>query len=428
MPKLSFFNQDDLLLLKKGGEVVYHGPLGDECRQLISYFESRTSPRIALGENPANWMLRVISTEEQEDPAAVYLRSDEHARLQAELFGVKNSLDPKQKIEFMSEFATPMNRRRELVNHRLQLIYWRSPTYNLARVMVSIIIAFVLGSVFLQSYGSTSFTETEMRAQLSVIFLSFIITGIMAILSVLPVMMKIRDMFYRHRDAGMYDSASMGLALGVAEKYFILLSTTLFCLVFLATSDLENGVRGLIGFWVSSISRNHNVLRSLILPLSGLLLLQGFFTFNFAIYSYVGQLFVCLVKPTATALILCSVFIGIGNFFAGLIVRPQFMVGTFYALPYYICPGHYVYESMVMAIYTDNDKTVTANVGSEFYESVCPEGQDPCVGSAEAFVNVFFGGEFSYDNIPRNAFILGGILVMARLLTWLALKKIRFSN
>jgi hypothetical protein len=156
--------------------------------------------------------------------------------------------------------------------------------------------------------------------------------------------------------------------------------------------------------------------------------LQGFFTFNFAIYSYVGQLFVCLVKPTATALILCSVFIGIGNFFAGLIVRPQFMVGTFYALPYYICPGHYVYESMVMAIYTDNDKTVTANVGSEFYESVCPEGQDPCVGSAEAFVNVFFGGEFSYDNIPRNAFILGGILVMARLLTWLALKKIRFSN
>ena len=211
-------------------------------------------PRISLGENPANWMLRVITSEQDQDMAAVYLRADEHAKLQAELFGIKNSLDPAQKIEFTSEFATPMNRRRQLVNNRLELIYWRSPTYNLARIMVSLVIAFFLGSVFLPQYGSQSYTETEMRAQLSVIFLSFIITGIMAILSVLPVMTKIRDMFYRHRDAGMYDSASMGLALGVAEKYFILLSTTLFCLVFLATANLGNGVRGLIGFWVRRLS------------------------------------------------------------------------------------------------------------------------------------------------------------------------------
>ena len=104
------------------------------------------------------------------------------------------------------------------------------------------------------------------------------------------------------------------------------------------------------------------------------------------------------------------------------------MVGTFYAIPYYICPGHYVYESMVMALYYDNNKTVIANTGSEFYDYVCPEGQEVCTGSAEDYVNVFFGFEFSYDNIPRDAFILGGILVMTRVLTWLALKKIRFSN
>lgn len=246
-----YYLQDDLLLLKKGGEVVYHGPLGEDCGDLISYFESRGAEQIALGENPANWMLRVITSDEQQDLAAVYLRSDEHAKLQADLFGIKNSQDPNQKIEYNSEFAASKNRRRALINHRLQLIYWRSPTYNLARILVSIVIAFILGSVFLRDYGSTVFTETQMQARLSVIFLSFIITGIMAILSVLPVMTKIRDMFYRHRDAGMYDSASIGLALGVAEKYFILLSTTLFCVVFLATSDLgNNGIKGLVAFWV----------------------------------------------------------------------------------------------------------------------------------------------------------------------------------
>ena len=66
---------------------MYHGPLGAECSELIAYFESRGMPRISLGENPANWMLRVITSEQDQDMAAVYLRADEHAKLQAELFG-----------------------------------------------------------------------------------------------------------------------------------------------------------------------------------------------------------------------------------------------------------------------------------------------------------------------------------------------------
>lgn len=116
------------------------------------------------------------------------------------------------------------------------------------------------------------------------------------------------------KDAGMYDSRTMGISLGVAEKWFILVASTLFCTVFLATCGLlikDEDERPLIrfgryvGFW-------------------------GFFTFNSAIYSYFGQLFVCLVKPTATAFILSSVFIGINNFFSGLVARPQFMAGTFY--------------------------------------------------------------------------------------------------
>lgn len=51
----------------------------------------------------------------------------------------------------------------------------------------------------------------------------------------------------------------------------------------------------------------------------------GFFTFNMAIYSYIGQLFMCLVRGPGTAQILASIFIGINNFFSGLIVRPQQM-------------------------------------------------------------------------------------------------------
>ena len=146
-----------------------------------------------------------------------------------------------------------------------------------------------------------------------------------------------------------------------------------------------------------------------------------------------GQLFVCLVKPTATAIILCSVFIGLNNFFAGLIVRPQFLVGNFYAVPYYITPGHYVYESLVMTIFSKDNRTVVANENSDFYEYLisnkdCTVSDTICYGTIKEYVNVFFGFEYSIEHTQRNACILGFVLVLARVLTWVALKYIRFAS
>lgn len=243
--------KDTLLLLKRGGKVVYNGKLGKDCETLVSYYESRGAPNIALGENPANWMHRLITSDEMSTLDDVYLKSPDFEALKEEIEQIKTAPQPQMKISYDSEFASSAGRRRELVNGRLVLIYWRSPAYNRSRIIVSLVIAFLLSSVFFAGYNLVVLQEVDMRSRLSVVFLSFIILGIMAILSVIPVMEKIRDCFYRHRDAGMYDSASLGLALGVAEKYFILMSTTLFCVVMLSTSNINQGVHGLIGFWVS---------------------------------------------------------------------------------------------------------------------------------------------------------------------------------
>ena len=75
---------------------------------------------------------------------------------------------------------------------------------------------------------------------LSTIFMSFIIIGVLSITSVLPVMLSIRDMYYRHRAAGMLDSRSVARALATAEKRFILISCALFCAVFIPTSGIAN--------------------------------------------------------------------------------------------------------------------------------------------------------------------------------------------
>jgi ABC-type multidrug transport system ATPase subunit len=56
-PSIAIFNSfDSLLLLKRGGEVVFFGELGDESANLITYLERFLStPKIKPGENPATW-------------------------------------------------------------------------------------------------------------------------------------------------------------------------------------------------------------------------------------------------------------------------------------------------------------------------------------------------------------------------------------
>lgn len=409
-PSLAVFSLfDDLLLLRTGGEVAYHGPLGADCRSLVEYFESKGAPRIDLGENPANWMLRVISgSPVADDLPAIYRESEEFRLLERELKRLAESPLPDLKIEYDNEFAAERFTRKNLVSQRMRLIYWRSPNYNLARLTVSATIAFILGSLFLRKRNPDSFTENDMRARFSVIFLSFIITGIMAILGVLPVMTRIRDMFYRHRTTGMYGSTAIGWGLGSAEKPFLIFAAALFSVVFLSVSGYVEDISRLIGFW-------------------------GFFLLNLATYSYFGQAFVCLVKPMPTAVILCSVFIGLNNFFAGLIVRPQLMVGTFYTFPYHISPSHYVYEGLLMTLYREDQRVVYADPGGEFFDYLgCEDSRsgsssEGCEGTVEQYIVFFFGGEFKPEHMARNAWILGCVVVLARVATFVALKYIRFK-
>jgi hypothetical protein len=198
-------------------------------------------------------MLREIQTQNNaKDLAKEYANSLEHVALKRKLEDVRLNPVPSLEISYASKFAAPSETRQKMMNKRLQKIYWRSPAYNLSRLLVCVVIAFILGSVFLGNRNPEVLTESDMRATLSVTFLSFIIIGILSITSVLPVMLSIRDVFYRHRAAGMLDNISLGWALGTAEKWFIVIASFLFCLVFIGVSGLPVGtLKRAIRFWVS---------------------------------------------------------------------------------------------------------------------------------------------------------------------------------
>jgi hypothetical protein len=93
----------------------------------------------------------------------------------------------------------------------------------------------------------------------------------MSITAVLPVMQSIRDMYYRHKAAGMLNSRSVGRALATAEKKFILVSSLLFCVVFIPASGIADS---------PNQSLKERCLKGIVF--------WAFFAFNSAIYSYCG--------------------------------------------------------------------------------------------------------------------------------------------
>lgn len=138
----------------------------------------------------------------------------------------------------------------------------------------------------------------------------------------------------------------------------------------------------------------------------------------------------CLVNSMTTAQILASVFIGLNNFFSGLIVRPQFLSGLF-DFTYWITPGHYVYEGLVITQYSDDRRSVVAVEDSDFFVYLGCDGRnstDVCIGTVGDYVDNFFGGRFTPDHLLQDIFVLALYLVSARVMTFFALKYFNFSS
>ena len=107
--------------------------------------------------------------------------------------------------------------------------------------------------------------------------------------------------------------------------------------------------------------------------------------------------------------------------------------GDIFMVPYYITPGHYVYEGMITSIFSKDFRNVEVVEGSLFQEFLVEGGycQAPpadCEGTVADYVLYFFGGEYVRDNILRNVVILSCIVAIVRFLLWAALKYIRFSD
>ncbi|KAG9326738.1 hypothetical protein KVV02_008628 [Mortierella alpina] len=258
---------DDLLLLSQG-KVVYFG----RAHSAASYFES-LGHECPVGWNVADYFLDLITLHQEtgssEDFAKKY--SDylgtnpeayltqllkEHQNTSEKL--ERNALLDKYKKEYTTEYATTTLTQTMLLTQRSLTNLARHPTIFQASVVIHIIFALVVGSLFSglkdrPEMGATSFNKS---------IALFFITSFLATMtfSAMPQFIIERSLFLRERGAGMYRTSSYFMAKTIVET----LSYTILSVVFVVIVYFLIGLKGSILYYFVSVAVFVNVALSLI--------------------------------------------------------------------------------------------------------------------------------------------------------------------
>ncbi|KAF8314186.1 ABC transporter [Clavulina sp. PMI_390] len=224
---LLFYQFDQLLLLAKGGNTVYMGPLGHQGKTMVEYFENN-GIECPPDANPAEFMIDVVSgpLAKHRDWADVWRNSPEHSAITNEVqrLAEEAASKPPSYHEDGREFATTLSTQLKLVVARAHRSMWRSPDYVMARISMIIGSALMNGLSFLQIDNSV----TSLQNRLFSIFNGmWIAPGLLAQLQ--PHFIHNRSVFEaREKLSKMYGWFPFVVAEVVSEAPWIVLTSALF--------------------------------------------------------------------------------------------------------------------------------------------------------------------------------------------------------
>ena len=170
---------DELLLLKSGGRVVYHGPLGKDSRNLIDYFEKNGGKKCPPKTNPAEYMLEVIGAGNPDykgkDWGDVWANSEdcqERTREIQQMINERRNVSTQGKTNDDREYAMPLSTQILTVVKRSFVAYWRTPDYVIGKFMLHIVTGLFNTFTFYHIGEST----IDMQSRLFSIFMTLTIS------------------------------------------------------------------------------------------------------------------------------------------------------------------------------------------------------------------------------------------------------------
>lgn len=316
-PSIEIFEAfDELLLMKRGGRVIYGGKLGEKSSIMIDYFQAKEgTPHISEGYNPATWMLEISTPAAEqrigEDFAEIYRKSQQFR-------GVENAIEQasvpppnSEPLKFDTTFSQNFLSQFRYCLWKQHLVYWRSPPYNVIRLFFTTLSGLILGSVF-WGVGSKRDSTQRLTVVLGAIYSSCLFVGVSNASTVQPIVSIERTVFYREKAAGMYSPLPYAAAQGLIELPYIAVQTIIF---------------GIITYFMMDFEKN-----------AGKFFLYLVFMFlTFTYFTMYGMMAVGLTPSQHLAAVISSAFYSLWNLLSGfLIAKPN--IPGWWIWFYYISP------------------------------------------------------------------------------------------
>ncbi|KAJ8595721.1 hypothetical protein M405DRAFT_806639 [Rhizopogon salebrosus TDB-379] len=217
---------DRLLLLRKGGQTVYFGEIGEKSTTMLNYFERSGASPCDEDANPAEYMLDVIgagaTATTSIDWHDVWQKSPEADTLEDELqrIHVEGRSRPVVRTAQRTAFATSWKHQMIALTQRNFQAYWRNPTYLMAKLVLNIAGGLLIGFTFFK-------TEDSLQGSQNKLFAIFLATILCVPLSqqMQTVYIDIRSIYeVRERQSRMYKWTAL-----VTSQILVEIPWNIFC-------------------------------------------------------------------------------------------------------------------------------------------------------------------------------------------------------
>ncbi|KAK1319196.1 ABC transporter G family member 33 [Acorus calamus] len=154
----SIVSDGRMILMKRGGQIIYSGPLGQHSNKLIEYFEAIPGVvKIKDNYNPATWVLEVTSSSMElqlgVDFAHLYRESLLYQNNKEMVKQLSKPPIGSEDLHFSTRYPQSGWEQFKACLWKQNLSYWRNPAYNLVRIIFMIVSSVLIGAVFWKHGG-----------------------------------------------------------------------------------------------------------------------------------------------------------------------------------------------------------------------------------------------------------------------------------
>lgn len=363
-PSIDIFESfDELILMKRGGQIIYEGPIGQNSRELIEYFEAIPRvPKIKDGYNPATWVLDISSLQAESqlnlDFAEHYTNSLLYQRNEELIKELSTPAPDSSDLYFATKYSQRFFAQYKACFWKQYKSYWRNPQYNATRFAMTALVGVLFGVLYWNKGGKIS-KQQDLLNLLGAMYMGVLFLGSINTYSVQAVVAIERTVFYREKAAGMYSSLPYAFAQVTIEAIYNVIQTLLYTLI----------LYSMIGFeW----------------NLGKFLYFYYFMLTCFLYFTMYGMMLVALTPNPHISAILMTFFLNFWNLFAGFLI-PRQQIPIWWRWYYWASPVAWTLYGLMTSQLGDN-KSVVVIPGATRNLSV------------KDFLQNYFG--YDYDFLP----------------------------